>query len=139
MRLPDLHEISIVLAQSLFDRYDTTLLDDDYEKEMAVTEKVIAFRDPGDGPSPQREAAVELATMFADKKFLLKTLIDLGSPNTEQLSFLHRLRSHNSTSTSTSASTCGETAEKESGVLVNYVNHGGCLDDYCSNCCFVAS
>ena len=69
MRLPDLHEISIVLAQSLFDRYDTTLLDDDYEEEMAVAEKVIAFRDPGDGPSPQREAAVELAIMFADKKF----------------------------------------------------------------------
>ena len=33
MRLPDFHEISIVLAQSPFDRYDITLLDDDYEED----------------------------------------------------------------------------------------------------------
>ena len=42
MRLPDFHEISIVLAQSLFDPYDITLLDDDHEEGMAVAEKVIA-------------------------------------------------------------------------------------------------
>jgi len=41
MRLPDLYKISIAPAQSLFDRYDITLLDDGYEEGMAVAEKVI--------------------------------------------------------------------------------------------------
>jgi len=90
-------------------------------KRMAVAEKVIAFRDPGDGPSPERKAAVDLATMFADKKFhvhgkpehLERVIyrfrafldgISLEDPDRpwiiKQLSFLQRLRSHNSTSTS---------------------------------------
>ena len=88
---------------------------------MAVAEKVIAFRDPGDGPSPERKAAVDLATMFADKKFHVhgkpehleqviyrfRAFLDgisLEDPDRpwiiKQLSFLQRLRSHNSTSTS---------------------------------------
>ena len=68
-RLPDLHDGSIVLAQSLFNRFNITASDDDYNEGMAILDKVIAFRDSGDRLSPYSERALALASTFAFVRF----------------------------------------------------------------------
>ena len=67
--LPDQHNVSIVLAKCLFNRFKTTPLDDDYREGMAILDKIILFRGPGDTSSPYRERALKLAGMFAETQF----------------------------------------------------------------------
>ncbi len=69
MRLPDLNEVSIVLAESLYNRFNITAWDEDCQEGMAIVDKVITFHDAGDGLSPYLERAVELAAMFAYTRF----------------------------------------------------------------------
>src|SRR6266851_3538718 len=61
--LPDQHDVSIVLAKCLFNRFKTTPLDDDYKEGMAILDKIILFRGSGDTSSPYRERALKLAGM----------------------------------------------------------------------------
>jgi hypothetical protein len=44
-----------VLADALSLRFCVTILDDDYNEGMAILDKLISFRSPGDTPSPERE------------------------------------------------------------------------------------
>jgi hypothetical protein len=64
VRLPNLHEVSIVLAKSLFHRFYLTYPDDDYNAGMAILDKAISFRGPGDTPSPYQEMALRTAIKF---------------------------------------------------------------------------
>ncbi|KAI9509761.1 CHAT domain-containing protein [Russula earlei] len=63
--LPDLHLVSLVLAVSLFTRFRISLLNDDYEEGMALVDKIIAFRGPGDRPSEFQGPALQLVALFA--------------------------------------------------------------------------
>ena len=65
MCLPDSHEISIVLARSLFNRFNISPSDEDYQEGMAIVDKVITFRDSDDSLCPHSETAVHLAVLFA--------------------------------------------------------------------------
>ncbi len=67
-RLPDLDEVSITLARSLFNRFQMTYSSDDYEEGTAILDKIIAFRDPGDRPSQNHEIALELVALFAQAR-----------------------------------------------------------------------
>jgi len=69
MRLPELHEVCIVVAESLCNRFDLVASDDDYQEGMAILDKVITFRDSGDRLSPYSERAVELAVLFTLARF----------------------------------------------------------------------
>ena len=69
MRLPELHEVYIVVAESLCNRFDLIASDDDYQEGMAISDKVITFRNSGDRLSPYSERAVELAVLFTLAKF----------------------------------------------------------------------
>ncbi len=66
IRLPDFHEISSAFSQCLLRRFTATPLGDDYEEGMAILNKIITFRGPGDSPSPYRRKALERAAIFAD-------------------------------------------------------------------------
>ena len=68
--LPDSHLVSIVLAESLLNRFVLTASEEDYQEGMAIVDKVIAFRDPGDRLSPYSKKAVELAASFALPRFM---------------------------------------------------------------------
>jgi len=68
-RLPDLHHVSFVLAQSLYHRLDITLSEDDYNEGMAILDELISFRGPGDTPSPERERALSCALGFSYIQF----------------------------------------------------------------------
>ena len=61
IRLPDLHFISIVLADSLLNRLFLTLSDDDYKEGMAILDKLIDFCGPGDQPGRYRKMALRSA------------------------------------------------------------------------------
>lgn len=65
IRLPDLHLVPVTLADVLFHRFQMTLSEDDYKEGMAIVDKIINFRSPGDRPSSYRERASELAASFA--------------------------------------------------------------------------
>ena len=65
MRLPDLHEVSIVLAQCLLYRLHNTHSEDDYQDGLAVLDQIISFRDPKDVPSPYAGSASAIAAQFA--------------------------------------------------------------------------
>jgi len=67
--LPDQHHVSIVLAKCLYLRFKTTPPDDDYKEGMAILDKIIPFRGPGDTSSPFRGRALKLAGMFAHTQF----------------------------------------------------------------------
>jgi CHAT domain-containing protein len=67
-RLPDLDEVSITLARSLFNRFQMTYSSDDYEEGTAILDKIIAFCDPEDRPSQTREIALELVALFAQAR-----------------------------------------------------------------------
>ena len=69
VRLPDLHQVSVVLARALFTRFVVAPSDGDYEEGMKTLDTVITFRDSGDAPTPWREAAMHLAVLFADARF----------------------------------------------------------------------
>ncbi|KAH9983075.1 hypothetical protein BJV74DRAFT_852352 [Russula compacta] len=72
MRLPDQDDVSIVLAKCLFKRFMAAPSDDDYKEGMAILDKIIVFRGPGDTPSLYRERALKLAGMFAKIRFELQ-------------------------------------------------------------------
>ena len=113
VRLPGLHQVPFVLAQSLFIRFDVAPSDDDYEEGMEILDRILTFRGSGDEPSPFREVALFLAAMLADARFgaygkpehlehaiyRLRTLLDwtdIENPNQakfiERLSYLEGLR-----------------------------------------------
>ena len=69
LRLPSLHEASIVLSRSLYNRFITTSSDDDYEEAMSTLDKVLTFRGPGDEPSQSREGALYLAALLSSSRF----------------------------------------------------------------------
>jgi hypothetical protein len=67
-RLPDLG-VSIALAKTLFRRFEITVSDDDYNEGMAILDKIIKFRGPGDTPSPYQAAALWPAIKFSLFRF----------------------------------------------------------------------
>jgi CHAT domain-containing protein len=69
MRLPDLHGISMTLADSLLNRFFISPSDDDYNEAMPILDEVICFRSFGDRPSPYWERALESAALFAYARF----------------------------------------------------------------------
>jgi hypothetical protein len=68
IRLPD-SRVSIVLAKCLLRRFGITVSDDDYNEGMAVLDKVINFRGPGDMPGPHQENALDIAVKFSFCRF----------------------------------------------------------------------
>jgi len=58
VRLPGLHQVVIVLAQSLYNRFAVAPSDDDYEEGMEILDRILTFRGSGDEPSPYREVAL---------------------------------------------------------------------------------
>jgi len=69
VRLPDLQEVSIALAQCLYARFVTAPSDGDCEEGMVILDGILNFRGSGDGPSPFREAALWLAAGWARIRF----------------------------------------------------------------------
>ena len=69
VRLPSLHEASIVLSRSLYNRFIVTSLDDDYEEAMSTLDKILTFRGSGDEPSPYREDALKRAALLSSSRF----------------------------------------------------------------------
>ncbi len=65
-RLPDSHDVSTVLALSLFGRFLITYSNDDYEEGTIILNKVIHA--PGNGPTPHKEAALRLVTTFSQAR-----------------------------------------------------------------------
>jgi len=76
IRLPDLLQVSIVLAKCLFSRFVTTVSDDDYNEGMAILDKVIKFRGPGDTPSPYQIEALLTAVKFSSFHFFTSSKPD---------------------------------------------------------------
>ena len=72
MRLPDQDNATIVLAKCLFKRFMAAPSDDDYKEAMAILDKIIVFRGPGNTPSLYRERALKLAGMFGKIRFELQ-------------------------------------------------------------------
>ena len=70
VRLPDLHDVPMLLSQYLYFRFDDAHSDDDYEEGMAILDRIITFRGPGDEPSPYRQVALEIASLLASSRFL---------------------------------------------------------------------
>ncbi|KAI9510785.1 CHAT domain-containing protein [Russula earlei] len=60
--LPDLQPVSVMLAQSLYNRFEITLSNDDYEEGTTILEKIIAFPDPKDRTSQSQ--ALRLIALF---------------------------------------------------------------------------
>jgi CHAT domain-containing protein len=69
MRLPELHDVSFYLAMALLKCCYINPSDADYKEGMAILDKLISFRGPGDSPSPYREEALNFAAMFATTHF----------------------------------------------------------------------
>ena len=69
LRLPDLHQVTMLLARDLYLRFVVTPSGDDYEAAMVILDAVLTFRGSGDEPSPCREGALGLAALFADARF----------------------------------------------------------------------
>ena len=61
VRLPDLHEVSIVLARSLYNRFLVAPSDDDYKEGMEILDRIRG--------SEYGQAALIWAAMFADARF----------------------------------------------------------------------
>src|SRR6266851_4221783 len=68
-RLPDLHKVSVTLAQCLYNRFNITVSEDDYNEGMAILDEFISIRDPGDTPSPERKIALSYALWFSYVRF----------------------------------------------------------------------
>ena len=66
---PDLHTVSIALADSLLVRFQRKSSDDDYKEGMAAADKIICFRDPRGRPSPYLGKAWHLAVRFDITQF----------------------------------------------------------------------
>ncbi len=86
IRLPDLPQVSIMLAKYLFCCFEKTVLDNDYNKGMAILDKVISFCGPGDTPSPYQEQALQPTITFSFVRFFMS-----GKPeHLEQAIYLNR-------------------------------------------------
>jgi hypothetical protein len=70
VRLPDLHHISIALVQSLYDRFVVSPSVDDYKEGIVILDRILTFCGSGDGSSPHRKKALELAALFAMARFM---------------------------------------------------------------------
>ena len=69
LHLPDLHQVTMLLAQSLHDRFVVAPSDDHYNVAMTILDTVLMFRGSGDKPSPYREQALKRAALLADTRF----------------------------------------------------------------------
>ena len=69
LHLPGLHKVTLLLAQSLLDRFEVSPLDDHYKGAMAIFDAIIMFRGSGDERSSEREEALYLAAVLADIRF----------------------------------------------------------------------
>jgi len=69
MRMPDLHEVSLVLVQCLHIRFYAAPSDDDYKEAMAILHDIVTFRTAGGRPSPHRELVLKLAGIFETTQF----------------------------------------------------------------------
>ena len=67
VRLPGLHEVSITLARSLYNRFVIIPSDDDYKKGMEILDRILTLCRSEDGP--YREEALYLADIFAEARF----------------------------------------------------------------------
>ncbi len=65
IRLPDLHAVSLVAAESFLNRFIITASDEDYQEGMAILDKVTTSHGPGDMLSTNRQNALTLAVAFA--------------------------------------------------------------------------
>ncbi|KAI9510735.1 CHAT domain-containing protein [Russula earlei] len=63
--LPDLHKVSITLAECLYSRFEMTFSNDDHEEGMAILDSIIAFRLPQNQSSQFLQDALELVALFA--------------------------------------------------------------------------
>jgi CHAT domain-containing protein len=70
-RLPEFHDLSIVLAQSLLCRFHKTHCEDDYQDGMAILDQIVNFRDPKDMPSPYAGSASAMAAEFAVTQYYM--------------------------------------------------------------------
>ena len=135
IQLPDLHLVSIALAQSLYNRILITFSEADFKEGMAILDEVIHFRDPGDRPSQWSEEAFDLAAKFSIARFnasgkpehleqaiyRFRTLLDqtsLGNPNRPMvirfLSFFQGLRFDDSTAGAKALFSTSEFAQRPS-------------------------
>ena len=71
VRLPGLHQVSMVLAGFLCIRFGAALSDDDYEEGMEILNRILTFRGSGDESSPYRRVASGFAAFFAVARFNL--------------------------------------------------------------------
>ena len=73
LRLPSLHRVTLLLAQSLYHRFQVVVApsNEDYKEGMKILDSIITFRDSGGEPSPYRERALEWAALFADARFIV--------------------------------------------------------------------
>jgi len=69
VRIPNLHQVSIVLARSLYNRFFVAPSDDDCEEGMEILDRILAFRGTGNSSSPDEEEASGWAAMFANARF----------------------------------------------------------------------
>ena len=69
LRLPELHEVSMFLARSLYDRFVIAPSDDDYQMAMVIFDAVLMFHGSEDEQSPEREEALKLAALLAFARY----------------------------------------------------------------------
>ena len=83
-RLPNFHDVSIVLAWSLL--IQDNCLTNDYEEAIAILSKIIAYHVPTDNPTAYQPRASSLLALFG-----LSWLSSYGNPEVLQ-DAIHRLR-----------------------------------------------
>ena len=83
-RLPDFHDVSIVLAWSLL--FQDNCSTNDYEEAIAIMSKIIAYHVPTENPSAYQLPASSLLALFG-----LSWLSSYGNPEVLQ-DAIHRLR-----------------------------------------------
>ena len=69
LRLPDLHEDTMSLAQSLYNRFVIAPSDDDYEAAMVILDAILTFCGSGDELSLHRGDSLEWAALLAGSRF----------------------------------------------------------------------
>ena len=70
LRLPGMHQVTMALSQSLYNRFIVAPSDDDYEEGITTLDSILTFRNSGGEPSPYRERALAWAALFADARFI---------------------------------------------------------------------
>jgi len=77
MRLPEVHQVSIVLARCLFRRFKVTRSDEDHEEGTRILEEVVAFCGPGERKSQYHDDALFLIASAAHARLAVQ-----GKPET---------------------------------------------------------